>query len=444
MKKAILILILASGKLVSIDQERSIAVKFNKTKKVKVINEKTMIAALDIGKTAHYAYFRAPNGMDIKPFPFNNFRKGFQAFWVKLCQFKRDHKLEDVVVGFESTGPYAEPLLHYLRKKPVNLVQINPMHGKRVKELTGNSPNKTDKKDPRVIADVICLGHALTLVVPDGPAAELRRLTQARERAIKSRTAMINQIQHLIFVIFPEFLKIFKDISAKSAIYLIKNHPAPESITAVGLESLTEILRKVSRGQLSQDRIKELFESAEQSIGIHEGKDSLLMEIKHLVCVIEDKSRFIDHLENQMAHHLKQIPYSHCILSIKGIGLITVAGLIGEVGDFKKFNTISEMMKLAGLDLFEISSGKHKGMLRISKRGRSLMRKLLYFAAINVVKSQGIMHESYQQMLDRGMPKMKALIAIARKLLGLIFALARDNTVYEENYSHRPHFKLAA
>lgn len=419
-------------------------VKYSKPKKVKVINEKTMIAALDIGKTTHYAYFRAPNSMDIKPFPFDNFRKGFHSFWTKLCQFKRECKLEDVVVGFESTGPYAEPLLHYLRKKPVQLVQINPMHGKRVKELTGNSPNKTDKKDPRVIADVISLGHALTLVVPEGSAAELRRLTLARERAIKNRTAMINQIQHLLFVIFPEFLRIFKDISIKSAMYLIKNHPAPETITSLGLGSLTQILRKVSRGKLTQNRIKELFESAEQSVGIHEGKESLLMEIKHLVSAIEGKSRFINDLENQMAHHLEQIPYSHCILSIKGIGLITAAGLIGEVGDFKKFNTISEMMKLAGLDLFEVSSGKHKGKLRISKRGRSLMRKLLYFAAINVVKSHGIMHEPYQEMLGRGQQKQKALIAISRKLLGVIFALARDNTMYIENYGHRQHFKLAA
>ena len=234
-------------------------VKYSKAKKVKVINEKTMIAALDIGKMTHYAYFRAPNGIDVAPFPFNNFRKGFHTFWEKLCQFKRVHKLEDVVVGFESTGPYAEPLLHYLRKKPVRLVQINPMHSKRVKELTGNSPNKTDRKDPRVIADVISLGHALTLVVPEGSAAELRRLTQARERAIKSRTAMINQIQHLIFVIFPEFLKIFKNVSIKSAMYLIKKHPAPESITSLGIESLTQILRKVSRGKLTQDRINSVF-----------------------------------------------------------------------------------------------------------------------------------------------------------------------------------------
>ena len=168
------------------------------------------------------------------------------------------------------------------------------------------------------------------------------------------------------------------------------------------------------------------------------------MEVEYLISQIGADNRFVINLEKQMEDYLEEIPYSHSLLSIKGIGRVTAAGLIGEVGDFKKFNTISEIMKLAGLDLYEISSGKHQGQRRISKRGRSLMRKLLFFAAINAVKSNGIMHEPYQQMLARGMPKMKALVAISRKLLGLIFALARDNTVYVENYSNIHYFKLAA
>lgn len=110
-----------------------------------------------------------------------------------------------MVVGFESTGQYAEPLLHYLTKRRVALVQVNPMHTKRLKELQGNSPNKTDQKDPKVIADIIELGHALTVIIPEGAAAELRRLTQARERAIQRRTALFNQLQDLVFVLFPEF-----------------------------------------------------------------------------------------------------------------------------------------------------------------------------------------------------------------------------------------------
>jgi len=73
-----------------------------------------------------------------------------------------------------------------------------------------------------------------------------------------------------------------------------------------------------------------------------------------------------------------------------------------------------------------------------------MMRKLLFFAAINMVRSNGIMHAKYKQMLDRGMLKMKALIAISRKVLGLIFAIVRNSTMYIENYTKQNHYKLAA
>ena len=418
--------------------------KSTKTKKVKKINDKTVIAALDIGKNVQYGYFRAPNGNDFKPFPFYNSKKSYNAFWEKLCQFKKQQGLEEIVIGFESTGPYAEPLFHFLRKKPVKLVQVNPVHTKRVKELTGNSPNKTDKKDPRVIADVICLGHALTLVVPQGPAAQLRRLTHARERSIKKRTTDLNQLQDLMYVIFPEFLDIMKGISTKTARHLVRNYPSPEAIVHIGIEPLTTIMKKVSRGRISTDRAKALYNAACHSIGIIEGKEAILIEIEHLISRIETEDEFVKNIENQMLEQLEHIPYMDSILSIKGIGHVTAAGLIGEVGDFRKFTTISEITKLAGLDLYEISSGRHKGQRRISKRGRPLMRKLLFFAAINVVKSKGIMHKKYQQMLDRGMLKMKALVAISRKLLGLIFAIVRDNMKYVENYSDNHYYKLAA
>ena len=205
-----------------------------KTQKIKTINEKTLVVALDIGKKVHYGYFRTPKNQDVKPFPFYNTGQSFNKFWEKLCRFKNKHMLDEVVIGFESTGPYAEPIANYLRKKPVKLVQVNPMHTKRIKELTGNSPNKTDKKDPRVIADVISLGHSLTTVVPEGAAAQLRRLTHARERAMERRTAMKNQLQDLVFVIFPELGDIIKP-STKTGMYLIKNYPDPESMISTGI-----------------------------------------------------------------------------------------------------------------------------------------------------------------------------------------------------------------
>ena len=415
-----------------------------RSQNTKNINGQTLIVAVDIGKSLHYGYFRTPMGEGVKLFPFSNTHQGFQEFWQKLSQFQRQQGLKECVIGFESTGPYAEPLFHYLRNQPVKLVQINPMHTKRLKELTGNSPNKTDRKDPRVIADVISLGHALTLVVPEGAAAQLRRLTHARERAMKRRIALFNQLHYLMAVVFPEFLEVMKKISTKTTLYLMKNHPTPQQIVAMGSESLSKVLKKISRGQITEQQAQKLFEVAQTSIGIHEGQQSMLLEIQYLVSAVEKENGFIADLENQMILSLNQIPYSHSILSIKGIGKITAAGLIGEVGDFGKFKTIAEITKLAGLDLYEISSGKYQGQRRISKRGRFLMRKLLYFAVVNMIRSNGLMHKPWHQMVQRGMPTMKAMVALSRKLLRWIFALARDHAVYEENYTQTNTYKLAA
>jgi hypothetical protein len=72
------------------------------------------------------------------------------------------------------------------------------------------------------------------------------------------------------------------------------------------------------------------------------------------------------------------------------------------------------------------------------------MRKLLYFAVVNMIRSNVLMHKPWHQMVQRGMPTMKAMVALSRKLLRLIFALARDNAVYEENYTQINTYKLAA
>lgn len=415
-----------------------------KAKKIKKFNGKFLIVAVDAGKKVHYGYFRAPDGTEVEPFRVYNTKKSFNYFWYKARQFAKAHGLEQIVVGFESSGPYAEPLCHFLKDKPVQLVQINPMHTKRIKELTGNSPNKTDRKDPRVIADVIGLGHTLTVVIPQQAAAELRRLSHARQRAIKKRTAAVNQLGDLIFILFPEFNTIIKDIACQSAFYLFMHYPRPEDIAVADAQLLSQELKKVSRGRIGAERIQRLIDAADASVGIKQGTRAIVWELQQLVREIRFQDEFIGHLEQQMQQYLLQVPYSGVILSIRGIGVVTVAGLIGEVGDFRQFNTIAELIKLAGLDLYEISSGQLRGRRRISKRGRPLLRKLLFFAALNTVKAGGIMHGQYQQMLQRGMVKIKALTAISRKLLGVIFALVRDNAGYVENYCQVHEFKRAA
>ena len=404
------------------------------TVKVKFVKDGTLIVTVDIGMEMNRGYCTTPDGRDIKPFKFENTRKGMDKLWDMVIASKNRLQCNEVIVGYESTGPYGEPFLHYLVKKDVKMVQVNPMHTKRVKEINDNSPLKTDDKDPRVIADIIKLGRALSVVIPEGDAAYLRRLNNSRERHVRERTALVNQLQQLVFLLFPEFKTVMKDIKCKTPLYILKTYSTPEAISVLEKHDLGEEMRKQSMGKFNERHADMLINLSRNTIGIREGVLGLSMDIRHILIQLEMLKDLISEIEGEMEMALERIPYSSKLLSIKGLGVVSVAGIIGEIGDFKKFQTRGEIMKLAGLDLYEISSGKMKGRRRISKRGRSLIRKILYYVAIQTIRKNGIMHDYYKRLTDRGMKRMKALVAVSRKLLGIIYAIVRDNSEYLFNF----------
>lgn len=401
------------------------------------VKEDVMIVTVDMGKETPYGYICTPWGEAVAPFAFTNTREGFTRLYQKIEDCKRQWGMREVLVGYESSGPYAEPLEHFLWNKPVTLVQVNPMHTKRVKEIVGNSPNKTDRKDVRVIADLMMLGHALSVVIPAGIPAELRRLSQARERATTRRGRIVSQLGSIVYPVFPELSGLFPDLTSKSARYVLKTCPTPEQIMDLGEEELVLRLHRVSRGRVGKERASALYRAATESVGIREGVEGIAWEIRHLAEKLDHEEDFITQLEKQMAHLLKKVPCHESILSIKGIGIVITAGLIGEVGDFQAYTSGEALLKLAGLNLYEISSGKHKGEKRITKRGRALLRKLLYYAALNVSRPGGALCEEYQELLAKGKPKPKALVIIMRKLVRIVYALTRDGSRYHESVRKR-------
>lgn len=148
--------------------------KWARTKDAKAIKEGALIAAVDIGMVSNQGCCTVADGRSTKIFKFENTREGLDKFWCMILESKRRFQCTEVIVGYESTGPYGERLMHYFKQKPVTIVQVNPLHTKRMSEINDNSPLKTDRKDPRVIADVIRLGHALSVVIPEGDGAYLR------------------------------------------------------------------------------------------------------------------------------------------------------------------------------------------------------------------------------------------------------------------------------
>jgi transposase len=402
-----------------------------KTRQTRFVNNKALIGTVDISKDTLMVYARTPSGEEIRPFKVANNYEGLMLFWGNIKLYQKRYSLEEVIIGFEPTGIYSEPLKNFMRDKAVKLVQVNPMHTKRVKDLTDNTPASTDKKDPRVIADIIQLGHYLSVITPTGPAAELRSLSHARDRQLTERTRLLNRLETLVFKIFPEFIHVVKDLSTKTAGYLLRHYPRPEDIREVPLEQLIKEIKGVSRGQVKEERLEQLKAASEVSLGTKEGRAGILLEIGHILNQLEQIEEFIKDLESKMKEELSRIDYAKRLLSIKGIGVIILGGIIGEVGDFRCYRKQSEVVKLAGLNIYEISSGRYMGKRHISRHGRWLLKKLLYFATLNVVRKGGIKHHEYQGLINRGKPKVVALIIIARKLLSTMFAMVRDGTEYQ-------------
>lgn len=403
-----------------------------------------VLGSVDVGKDKNFGYFRSLCGPESKPFGFCNSREGFEEFLRRMMGFLKECRLKDIVIGLESTGVYGEPLIHFLLAHDLEVVLVNPKHTKRLKELQGNSPNKTDKKDPKVIADIMELGHYLSVVIPVGPAADLRNLSEARERSIAQRTRLYNQLHSLVFSIFPEFVRVMKGNKSKSSLHLLRHMPLPEQVVSAGVEELCLELKRVSRGRHGLPRAQALFQAAYSSVGVKEGQTSIVYEIGLLLGQLAALENTIVEIEERMGHLVSQIPWSRFLLSMKGIGVVTVAGLIGEFGDLHNFSKLEEILKFGGLNLYELSSGNHQGQRRISKRGRAMVRKLLYFAALNTVRKGGIMHDVYQRHLAKGMKKNKALIAVSRKLLSVMFALVRRNEMYDLEYNRFYPLKEAA
>jgi len=116
------------------------------------------------------------------------------------------------------------------------------------------------------------------------------------------------------------------------------------------------------------------------------------------------------------------------IVTIKGIGLFTLATIIAETNGFKLFENQRQLTSYAGYDVIENQSGKRVGRTKISKKGNSHIRKAMHMPSLNVVRYENPTFVSlYERIMKRTNIKMKAYVAIQRKLLCLIYTLWTKN-----------------
>jgi transposase len=122
----------------------------------------------------------------------------------------------------------------------------------------------------------------------------------------------------------------------------------------------------------------------------------------------------------------EDLPEAQALMSIPNLSPITAAIFLGSTGDPQAYSSGWEVVRLAGLTLVEASSGTHKGMPRISKRGRPALRAMAFMFVLRNITEGGFLRARYQRHLKHnGDVGMKAMVAVMRYALRLMFARAR-------------------
>jgi len=130
------------------------------------------------------------------------------------------------------------------------------------------------------------------------------------------------------------FKTVFNDIKVKIAQRILTRYTTPETIGNLKQGELGQEMRKQSMGKFGVQQAELLISLARDTIGIKEGVAGITLDIRHILVQLQAVNGFIQEIETEMEKTLERIPWSTRILSMKGLGVITVAGLIGEVGDF--------------------------------------------------------------------------------------------------------------
>ena len=121
--------------------------------------------------------------------------------------------------------------------------------------------------------------------------------------------------------------------------------------------------------------------------------------------------------------------------TIKGVGLITAATVLAETNGFSLIRNKKQLVSYAGLDVVEKQSGTSvRGKSRISHHGNKFLRKCLHFPALSAIRSSEISKTLFVRLVSKHGIKMKAAVAVQRKILILIYTLWKNETVFDPEY----------
>jgi transposase len=396
------------------------------------ISVKHLVVGVDISQQFHVA--RAVNFRGIvvgDPLTFNNNKEGFASLlkWIKNLQ--RLNNLDEAIVGMEPTGHYWINLSKWLSNQEIEVVTVNPHLVKKNKENRDNTQSKSDKKDALVIADMVKNGYYSEVRYSSESFEKLRVLMSNRDVVVKRLVSSINQLNRWVDIVFPELRQVFKDIKGKGAIATLRLFPTPMELETMQPHDVITGWKSIMKRQPGLKKALLLLQLAKKSVGTRQALDAYKFHLEQLLEEYDLAVTQLERVEQEVTEALNKIPYAKNLLTIKGISEISLAGILGEAGDLSGFSHGNSLLRHAGLHLAEASSGKWKGQIVISKRGRSRLRRFLYLATMSLVMNNPEFQALHSHNVKvKKIKKMKSIMKLIGKLARVFVGISRRNESY--------------
>ena len=380
---------------------------------------------IDIAKTNHYASIVNYSTGEVieKPFLVTNSKAGFELLFSKIKSFVKS----EILIGLESTAHYGNNLIFYFYEKSFKIGVINPIQTATLRK-TRIRKVKNDKVDSMLICEALSLGYYNLLSDYDIKLLEIKSLCRFHKDLKDKASEAKIQLKTYVDQLFPELNSFFKDnLDIKTAHELLKLYQSPDDISKVNLTKLSNLLIKSSRGKYDKSRAIELKKLASNSVGVN--NNALSIQIKMTIELIELLESQIKDVENQVSDFIKKS--DNVITSIPGIGDMTAAIIMSEIGDINRFNNPGQVLAFAGLDPSVKQSGNfNASSTRMSKRGSSILRYALILAANNVRLNTKTFNDYYNSKRLQGKLHYNTLGHCAGKLVRNIFYMLKRNVKF--------------
>lgn len=238
----------------------------------------------------------------------------------------------------------------------------------------------------------------------------------------------------------------FRTLSVKS----ITDKTSAEAIAMFGLEKKLETWKRPKKifkslRQLTREREQIVQERTMVKNQLHaeqaeaDPNPSSIQRIKKRIQFLNKQEKEIKGEITALAKTDQEVNKSVKITSsVTGIGVLTAATVLAETNGFELIRNKRQLSSYAGFDVIQKESGTSvKGKSKISKRGNKYLRKAMHLPALSAIRHDERFKAIYARLIARHGIKMKAAVAIQRKLLEVMYTVYKTNSPYDKNYLNR-------